>query len=62
MNLIDGKLIEEIGNEYGFSQIEKSFLKLAILLTIPPSLNDIIPLQELPCPKGMVYYSDLKTK
>jgi hypothetical protein len=60
--MINEELIEKIGNKYGFSKIEKAFLKLAILLTTPPSLNDIIPLQELSYTKGIIYYADLKNK
>jgi hypothetical protein len=61
MNLVDKRFVNKVCR--GLSKEEKALVMLAVILTTPRiSMSDIIPLQELPLPKGIVFYADLKSK
>jgi hypothetical protein len=61
MQLVDKKFVNKVCR--GLSKQEKALVMLAVLLSTPRiSMSDLIPIQELPLPKGIVFYPDLKTK
>lgn len=61
MKLVDKKFVNKVCR--GLSKEEKALVMLAFLLTTPIiSVSDLIPIQELPYPKGIVFYADFKRK